>query len=152
MSDNSFQSLRQRFAEAKKVERNTAYEETCLKRILKHAGVNIHHGRSVAEARAMFKADTLTFLWFHHKFPTFPVHLGAARIDYVGGRHFGWTELFGSGFRKLPWVVEYHAMADQCGYDLTNDRVALFFPAPKADKSGTMVPLTIAMGDVELIQ
>lgn len=137
--DQAFSLVRKQLAQQAGAERQASFEEQCILRLLRDAGVPINRTRARADCRRMFRVEHLTFMWFHHVFPGLPVKIGAAKLRDTSGDRIGWTSLFGVGFRKLPWVAEYHKMAEQCDYDVLTERVALIFNAPRADGAGLVV-------------
>jgi hypothetical protein len=137
--DDFFARLRQQQRAVDEARRQGAYEEAVIKRLLAHGGIRVNFKQAVEDVRATFKSDFLTFLWFNDAYPRFPVRLGAAKLRGTSGTRIGWTELFGSGFRRLPWMREYQAMCEQYDYDPAREHVGLVFNAPHADKAATMV-------------
>lgn len=116
-----------------------AFEEACIRKILRQVGVAFHPRQASADCLARFGTPRLTFAWFEDVYTGFPVKLAAAKLPYTSGHHIGWTELFGKGFVELPWCREYVQQAGACGYDLTQQRLAMVFNAPHADKASHMV-------------
>lgn len=134
-----FAAFRKQVAIGHAVRRQASFEERCVKLILRSAGVPVYWKAAREDARATFRTDHLTFAWLLHKYPGFPMKLGAAKLRDTSGTKIGWTDLFGSNFRKLPWMREYEQMALQWGWDAIADRVGLVFNAPHADKAALMV-------------
>jgi hypothetical protein len=140
---------------AKAEQSSLRFEERCVLRILDHAGIPVNVAKARADAASMFRTNGLSFLWFAHHYPQFPMALSAAKLKNTSGTRIGWTQLFGSGFGKLPWVKEYMEEAAAQDYDLKSSYFGLCFNAPHADKAGVMVvnnhmPLAGTVVDPEL--
>jgi hypothetical protein len=125
--------------EALEEQRQAGFEERCIKQILRYANVPLRIGQAKAMAREDGNHDSLNFRWFAQAFPSFPVTMGAEKLRRTSGTQIGWTQLFGNGFMKLPFMQEYMKLVNTLAVDVHSERVALVFNAPHADKATTMV-------------
>jgi hypothetical protein len=152
--DAFFVGIRSRLTQQAIVNKQARFEESVIKRLLRYAAMTINFRAAREDCRAMFRHDSLSFMWFHATYPRFPMRLGTAKLRDTSGEKIGWTDLFGVGFRKLPWVNEYTQMAAQYGCDPTEQRIGLVFNVPRADGAGLVVfhnqPEQLGLPDPEL--
>gem|GEM_PF-4846335 len=132
-----FEVFQKAVAEQDEQSRQLGFQERCVKAILRFANVPLQVGKAKVDAKAQFNDDSLGFQWFEEHFPGYPVLLLSQKMRYTGKPR--WTELFGAGFAKHPWFKEYIKQVSECGWNTQVDRVAMFFNAPHADQSATMV-------------
>jgi hypothetical protein len=120
-------------------QRHTSFEDRCVRVIYKHAGLPETWNAYRHDAHETFGTRNLTFQWFHHARPAFPVCLAGAALAFTSGDRVGWTALFGKRFSTLPWVQERFKMAATLGLDPVDDAFGLVFNAPGADRAAIMV-------------
>lgn len=111
--------------------RQEGFEEAIVKRLLRSGGVELRVGQAKQQSWEDFQTRSLTFDWFRQRYPQFPVNMGSSKLPFTSGTHIGWTDLFGSGFMKLPWVAEYIKLCHTMSWNVHTERVALCFNAPK---------------------
>lgn len=136
--DNFFGSLRDASRSQIEESRSLGFEQRCVETLLRQAGIVINKMLARQDAKAAFNAPVLSFQWFHHAYPAFPVQLRGSKLANTSGTRIGWTELFGRGFAKLPWVKEFMNFATIQGLDPLTVPCGLIFNAPHADPA-TMV-------------
>lgn len=119
--------------------RQLNFEEWVVKAILRFAGVQLNLRKAQEDANNTYGHTTLGLKWFADSFPSYPVKLATSKLRGTSGTRIGWTSLFGASFAKLPWLQEYQKAATTYGWQPTDERCALVFNAPKADKSTVMV-------------
>lgn len=119
--------------------RQLGFEERCCRAMLRLAKVQLNINAARQWARNHFDDDTLGFRWLNATFPRFPLLLASSKLRNTAGSKIGWTEIFGKGFAKLPWFSEYRNVVNANGWNIHQDRCALLFNAPHADKSFIMV-------------
>ena len=137
MPDDVFTRMQNAAAEENEESRQVGFQERCVKAVLRAANVPFLVGKAKLAAREKYGNDDLGFAWFNEEFPAYPVMLMSQKMRYTGKPR--WTELFGAGFAKHPWFKEYVKQIAEFGWNPQLDRCAMFFNAPHADQSATMV-------------
>lgn len=122
--------------------REESLEARVVKRILNRAGLS---------ATAMGRSRDLSIRRFLAEYPRFPARLFTAAIRFTAGSRIGWTDLFGSGFNKLPWVRELHEQVAAANVDLEHDSVALVFNAPHTRGGTLLVVHSLAASSVQML-
>lgn len=125
--------------EVREDNRQGGFEERVVKQLLRNAGVPLQVGKAKNQAQAERGSMDLNFAWLRDVIPQFPIYMATSKLPNTSGTKIGWTQLFGAGFAKLPFVVEYQKVAAGEDWDIHTDSCALVFNAPGADKSTTMV-------------
>jgi hypothetical protein len=125
--------------ETRETNRQGGFEERIVKQLLRNAGVPLQVGKAKAEALDSRGCSDLDFSWLRDVIPEFPLYMATSKLRNTSGTKIGWTQLFGAGFAKLPFVVEYQKAAASEEWDIHTDRCVLVFNAPGADKSTAMV-------------
>ncbi len=117
--------------------RQSRFEEWVVKSLLRYAKVQISVGVAVRHAKEKYGHDALDFNWFREEIGRFPAELGSAKLPRTAEVYV--NQLFGSGWAKTPWMKAYMKSVATYGWNVEQDRCALFFNLPHADQSYTMV-------------
>ena len=135
MSGDYFDGLRTR-AEIEG-DRQDAFQERVVKRILKHVNIPVQYGYMKAQAAQDSGSRNLDLAWFQTTY-SFPVRLFAQKIPFTHKATL--ADIYGKGrFKKLPWWKEYESQASMHDVDLKIERAALFFNLPGAREAFLMV-------------
>ena len=119
-------------------QRQLVFQERIVKQLLRNAGVALNVAAAKREAREQYGDDTLSFVWFHDRFPGFPVFLMAQKLPFT--HKVTLADLYGRArFQKLSWWREYESQAELNGLDLRRERAALVFNLPHARDAFLMV-------------
>jgi len=102
-----------------------SFEETCVKKIIGHAGGKPHVAVKDAKLEGYEYAD-FTYL---NGATEFPVIMFGARIAWM--HEIQIPQLFGSEFTKTPFFKEYMKGMAQLDLDDTKERVGLVFRWPE---------------------
>jgi len=126
------------FAKAEE-QRVANYEESLVTRILRHANVPFHKGALRREAQEETNEYAISFNFFNHKYPEFPVFMGAAKLRWMTKLKVG--DLFGTHFMKLPCMKAYQDFCESTEFDPRRERLGLVFNWPGIDAGGTAMVL-----------
>lgn len=136
-ADNIFGAMHDQARQITEENRQHGFEEWVTKTLLRYAKVPLQVGRAVREAQNKYGSAVLDLRWFRDNYPGFPVELATSKLRNIA--QIRANQLFGAGFAKLSFFEEYQKCVGTYGWDLLNDRCALVFMWPHADRSATMV-------------
>lgn len=107
-------------------DREATAAEGMIKFVLSESGYGAAYGWAALanECKLLTGSPTLTFDWFHERYPSFPVKLGAMPIPFV--HHITMRELF-DGFLKSRVFKAYKEFIVQGSHDDTQTLVAFGF-------------------------
>lgn len=128
-------------------QRQLVFEEACVLKLLRLYHLEVHRASAREDANRRWQTPFLTFAWFNETYP-FPVQLASAKLRDTAGDKIGWTEIFGRGFMKLPWIREYQDVVAGRNADIAKDHVGLCFNAPHVDGGAVMVVHNFPPGDI----
>ena len=123
-------------------DRQAAFGERVIKQILANAGVKNRLREWKRQVSWKTGKMGLTFDWFHEFFPDFPVRMGAAKLTYI--HDISVPNLFGAGFVKMKFFLEYRDHLLRENLDDRTDRAGLAFMWPGI---GIMVLHNYPVGD-----
>lgn len=133
-----FKKIREAGEHQRYEDKQLAFQERIVKRLLTYANVSCHLSTLRREAKERHGRPDLGFRWFNDAYPAFPVVLLAEKMTRTHVATLG--ELYGkSQFTKLPWWREYVEQAATQGVNLTTHRAALLFNLPYAKDAFLMV-------------
>lgn len=144
-ASDKFDRLRGQFNSAQ--DKQAGFQERCVRAILKAAGASLPKA-SVwrAQIRREDGIEGVGLSWFMSQYPYFPAILFSSKLNYT--RDIPLSSVMGTNFAKLPWVKQYRERAQEYGYDLTKQAVALCWNWPAADGASLMVVHNYAVSTV----